>query len=77
VSEELTEERWRRLESLFHAARDLTPEARRELLTRETAGDPELRRELEEMLAHAGGAAGRLERTVWEVARRIRAAGRG
>ena len=71
MSEELTEERWRRLESLFHAARDLGPEARRGLLECETAGDPELRRQLEEMLAHAGGAAGRLERTVWEVARRI------
>jgi hypothetical protein len=69
VSHELTEERWRRLEELFHAARELGEPERLRFLEIETAGQPELRRELEEMLAHAGTAAGLLAGTVSRVAR--------
>jgi tetratricopeptide (TPR) repeat protein len=69
VSQELTEERWRRLEELFHAARELGEEARVRFLDIETAGQPQLRRELEEMLAHSGTAANLLAGTVSKVAR--------
>ena len=58
VSHELTEERWRRLEELFHAARELGEAACGHFLDIETASQPDLRRELEEMLAPAGMAAG-------------------
>jgi tetratricopeptide (TPR) repeat protein len=70
VSQELTEERWRRLEELFHAARELDQEARQQFLDLKTAGEPELRRELEGMLAHSGTAAGLLAGTVSSVARK-------
>ncbi|MEM1203719.1 MAG: serine/threonine-protein kinase [Acidobacteriota bacterium] len=44
-------ERWRRIEHLFERAVDLGASQRGAFLDRETAGDPELRREVEEMLA--------------------------
>lgn len=51
--EPMTPERWREIESLFEACLDLDAEARRALLDRRGAGDPELRREVEALLAHA------------------------
>jgi tetratricopeptide (TPR) repeat protein len=70
VPYELTEDRWRRLEALFHAARELDVEDRSLFLDAETAGDLELRRQIEEMLAQSGSAAGLLAGTVSAVARR-------
>lgn len=46
-------ERWRRIEDLFLAARELDADAREALLARECAGDAELRHEVESMLAAA------------------------
>jgi len=56
----LTEERWQRLQDLFHAARELGGASRAEFIARETGSDPELRIELEEMLANADGASDRI-----------------
>src|SRR6185437_1442720 len=69
VPHELTQDRWRRLEALFHAAAGLSEEQRAGFIERETAGDPDLRVQVEEMLANSGAAAGLLERTVSTVAR--------
>src|SRR5438094_9479767 len=44
----MTPERWRQIEELYHAAREPTLADRAALLTQ---ADPELRREVEEMLA--------------------------
>ncbi len=43
--------RFQRIEELFHRAVDLDPEARAELLAGECAGDPELKRRVEDLLA--------------------------
>jgi eukaryotic-like serine/threonine-protein kinase len=54
----LSDARWERLESLFHAAVPLAPEARVKLLDRECESDPALRAEVERLLAahdRAGG----------------------
>ncbi|HXS94561.1 MAG TPA: serine/threonine-protein kinase [Candidatus Limnocylindrales bacterium] len=68
VPHELTQDRWRRLEALFHAAAGLSQEQRAGFIERETAGDLDLRVQLEEMLANSGTAAELLERTVSTVA---------
>jgi len=47
----VTPERLRQIEQLFHDARQLTPGARDAFLRRECANDPELRREVESLLA--------------------------
>ncbi|MGD2116373.1 MAG: serine/threonine-protein kinase [Acidobacteriota bacterium] len=48
-------DRWRRIEELFARAVDRPPDARRSLLDAECDGDPELRREVEDLLrAHPG-----------------------
>jgi tetratricopeptide (TPR) repeat protein len=66
---ELTEDRWRRIQALFHSAGELPEALRAPFLDRETAGDPDLRRVVEEMLAQVNGAPARLARTVSAVAR--------
>ena len=47
----MANERWQRLEALFHRAVDLDPNARRALLDAECADDPSLREEVERLLA--------------------------
>jgi serine/threonine protein kinase/tetratricopeptide (TPR) repeat protein len=47
----MSDARWERLESLFHAALPLAPAARAMLLDRECADDPALRAEVERLLA--------------------------
>jgi serine/threonine protein kinase len=47
----LTDDRWSAAERLFHEAASLEEAARTELLDRECAGDPDLRREVEDLLA--------------------------
>jgi len=42
--------RWERLQELFHAAQRLPPDERAQFLARETADDPALRQEVEQML---------------------------
>src|SRR5438309_87007 len=63
-----TEGRWRRVEALFQDALDCPEAERAALLDAETAGDPDLRREVEEMLAHAGDAAQRIARSIGSLA---------
>jgi serine/threonine protein kinase/pimeloyl-ACP methyl ester carboxylesterase len=50
---ELTESRRRRIEALFDKSLDLPPASRAEFLARSCEGDPELRREVEALLAGA------------------------
>jgi serine/threonine protein kinase len=49
-------DRWRRVEALFAAVADLEPGERRERLAAARAGDPDLVREVERLLAHDGDA---------------------
>src|SRR5271170_1522249 len=46
--------RWRRVEELFHSAADLAPAERSAFLARACAGDDELRRQVEALLAQDG-----------------------
>src|SRR5579884_1064702 len=67
---DLTEERWRRLEALFHAATDLSGEDRERFIERETTGDPDLRDELRALIRHSEGAGARIAGAVQRVADR-------
>jgi len=51
-------ERWRAVESLYHAALELEPDRRAALLN---GAEPEVRREVESLIAYAGRAEGMLE----------------
>ena len=64
----ITEERWRRLESLFHAACEVTGEDREALIRRESGGDRELELELRAMLRHAEGAENRIAGAIQRIA---------
>jgi tetratricopeptide (TPR) repeat protein len=66
VPESLTAERWRRLEALFHIARELPDGDRPNFIE---SADPELRPELRAMLARSSNAGGLLARAVSAVAR--------
>jgi hypothetical protein len=57
----LLKERWREIESLYHAACELKPEKRQAYLERACSGDEALRREVESLLAHEDMAANFLE----------------
>jgi serine/threonine protein kinase len=57
----MLKERWREIESLYHAACELKPEKRQAYLERACSGDEALRREVESLLAHEGMAANFLE----------------
>ena len=46
----MTPERWRRIEQIYHAAREQTSAARRTLLDQACDGDEDLRREVEALL---------------------------
>ena len=48
----MSPERFRRIEELYHAAREATPEERAALLAQ---SDPELRREVESLLSGSSG----------------------
>ncbi len=63
--------RWHQVESLFHEALALTPEARPEFLDRKCAGDVELRKEVESLLACAEDSADFLQNQVRNAANRI------
>src|SRR5689334_10210189 len=58
-----TEERWRRIEALFHAALERTAGARSAFLEEACGMDVELRREVDSLLA-AEGEESRIERAV-------------
>ena len=59
------EARWGRIKNVFQAAAERGPVEREAYLASETAGDDELRHEVEKMLRHATGA-GVLDRPAWE-----------
>ena len=48
----MDERRWKRIESLYHAAREREPEQRDAYLRHACAGDEELRGEVESLLRH-------------------------
>ena len=50
----LDKQRWRQVETLYHAALEREPAARGSFLAQACAGDEELRREVEELLQHDG-----------------------
>jgi len=57
-------DRWRRLEALFTAACELPPDERSTFVETETADDPDLRRDLNGMLAHASDGGARIARAI-------------
>ena len=61
--------RWVRLEELFAAAADLPRPRQIAFIEQETASDPELGRELRNLLAHDTGARSRIEQAVQSAAR--------
>jgi len=61
--------RWERLEELFTAAADLPQASQAAFIEQETASDPELKRELQHLLAHDTGAKSRIEQAIHFAAR--------
>jgi len=62
----MTPEARHQLEEVFNVARELPPASRATYLDRECAGDPELRRQVEELLAHDQAQDDLLDRPAWE-----------
>jgi serine/threonine protein kinase/formylglycine-generating enzyme required for sulfatase activity/dienelactone hydrolase len=62
--------RWTQIQLLYHAAVELAPSARAAFLSQTCPDDPELRREVESLLAHVGQADPLLENPEWK---RVRA----
>jgi serine/threonine-protein kinase len=60
----MNEERWRRIEELYHAARLLKDSARASFLTAATEGDEQLRREVESLLVSGASSPGFLDEPV-------------
>jgi len=60
--------RWDQIEKLYHSAAALRPKERSTFLERACGGDPELRQELESLLAHDQEAEGFIESPALEVA---------
>jgi serine/threonine protein kinase len=60
-------ERWRRIESIYHAALEREPEQRSKFLAEACAGEPNLRREVESLLAQNSNDAGPLDEPAWNV----------
>src|ERR1700734_254997 len=48
----MSDQRWQRIERLFHEAADLTPSQRAQFLSRACSDDSELRRQVESLLAN-------------------------
>src|SRR6516225_9972958 len=61
---DLTPERWAQIEDLFHRAAECDLENRPSLLAKECAGDPELRREVESLLANEKSASDHMQAAV-------------
>ncbi len=64
----MTPERWRQIESLYHAALELAPGQRSAFLDQACAGDEELRREVESLLVSHDEAASFIEKSPEDVA---------
>ncbi|HZM92124.1 MAG TPA: protein kinase [Vicinamibacterales bacterium] len=63
----MNEDRWRKIEELYHAARLLNETARSSFLAAATEGDEELRREVESLLASGASSPGFLDEP-WQTA---------
>jgi len=63
-------DRWQRVEECYHAALERPPGDRAGFVAQACAGDAELRREVESLLLHEGGADELLESPVWEAVTR-------
>ena len=61
----MTSERWHRIEAIYNAALEHEPSERVMFLAGECAGDDELRREVESLLAQDPSKAGTLDRPAW------------
>ncbi len=61
-------EKWKQVEELFNAALELEPAARDSFLAEACAGDQELRREVESLLAYENQTAGFIQKPALEVA---------
>ena len=59
-------DRWSRIQQLYHATREQPPSGRAEFLSQSCPDDPELRREVESLLAYEGQADGLLESPEWK-----------
>src|SRR6188474_2998443 len=64
----MTPERWKEIESIFHAALDLSPGDRAAYLDRACEKDPALRKEVESLLDHEERAEAFLKESALEVA---------
>src|SRR6476646_7864091 len=64
MSSVMNEDRWRRIEELYHAARLLKDSARSSFLAAATEGDEALRREVESLLVSGGSSPGFLDEPV-------------
>jgi non-specific serine/threonine protein kinase/serine/threonine-protein kinase len=60
----VNEDRWKSLQALFEAAANMPPDERDAYLERECSGDPDLRREVESLIASERGASGLIERAL-------------
>ena len=60
-------ERWQRIESIYHAALEREPDQRSRFLAKACADDPNLRCEIESLLAEDPEAAGPLDEPAWDV----------
>ena len=70
----MSQDRWRRIEDLFHRAADLVPAERDSFLDSTCGGEPELREEVESLLAADVEPGAVLEDAVAEAAGQLRAA---
>src|SRR6185503_3934960 len=61
----MSPERWQQVEELYHAALESEPGQRGEFLAQACAGDEELRREVESLLAQSGSRTDALDRPAW------------
>jgi eukaryotic-like serine/threonine-protein kinase len=62
---------WKRVEAVLNQALELRPEDRSAFLTRECAGDPELRQEVDSLLATVDKSLGFIEQPLHQVAQRL------
>ena len=65
-------QRWRKIEALYHAAREREPEERPAYLAEACGEDEELRREVESLLAQDVSGSGLLDHPAWEGEARLR-----
>src|SRR6516162_5536227 len=73
----MTSDRWRRIEELYHSAREQEGSQRAAFLKEACAGDDALRREVESLLAQEKGVKGFLEAPASEAAAKLLVKDRG